>query len=215
MSILPRDNLQTPLRPARFRTFLAGFVFALLALWLLSHAGPARIGSWFRQTFSVMRMGMDQSTVVQRIQRLQRLESVKFTAEKIVTGERPGHILPDLLTGDRLLLVVHGEVIAGVDLGKLKPDDVQVKGNRVRIALPAPEIFLTRIDNEKTRVYSRETGLLVQADPNLESEVRAEAERELQEAARADGILDTAAANARGTVNGLLQGLGFTDVQVQ
>jgi len=80
--------------------------------------------------------------------------------------------------------------------------------------LPHAEIFSTRLDNNQTRVYSRETGLLVPADPNLESEVRAEAERQLLQGALTDGILNNAATNARATVTTLVQALGFSDVDV-
>ena len=52
------------------------------------------------------------------------------------------------------------------------------------------------------------------ADPNLESEVRAEAERQLLQAALVDGILNNASSNARTTVMTLVQALGFVDVEV-
>jgi hypothetical protein len=54
--------------------------------------------------------------------------------------------------------------------------------------------------------------LLVPTDPNLETQVRQEAERQLQEAALADGILRTAQQNAASTINSLLQGLGFEKI---
>jgi hypothetical protein len=114
-----------------------------------------------------------------------------------------------------LLLVVHGEVIAGVALGGVLSGDVTVSGDKVTIRLPAAEVFTTNLDNSKTRVYSRETGLLSSTDPFLESEVRQEAVRQLTEAALQDGILKTAADNGRATIAGLLRGLGFRDVNVQ
>ena len=83
------------------------------------------------------------------------------------------------------------------------------------IRLPAAEVFSTRIDNAKTRVYSRDTGLFSSPDPNLESEVREEAEKQLRAAALADGVLKTAAENARSTVAGLLRGFGFREVDVE
>ncbi len=43
-------------------------------------------------------------------------------------------------------------------------------------------------------------------DPNLETQVRQEAERQLQEAALADGVLRTAQQNAGSTITSLLQG---------
>jgi hypothetical protein len=62
-------------------------------------------------------------------------------------------------------------------------------------------------------VYSRQTGLLVPTDPNLETEVRQAAERQLQESAMADGILRTAQQNAASTITSLLQGLGFERIE--
>jgi hypothetical protein len=106
-------------------------------------------------------------------------------------------------------------VIAGIDLAQLKAGDVQVKGDAVQVRLPPAQILTTRIDNGRTRVYSRMTGLLVAADPNLESEVRLAAEQQITQAALDDGILDKARANARTSVTALLYGLGFRTVDVQ
>src|SRR6202041_3520791 len=102
---------------------------------------------------------------------------------------------------------------AGIDFSGRKPGDVKVNQREVRLHLPASQVFRTRLDSAKTRVYSRQTGLLVPTDPNLETQVRQEAERELQEAALADGILRTAQQNATSTIMSLLQGLGFETVE--
>ena len=80
------------------------------------------------------------------------------------------------------------------------------------IKLPEPSVFSTRLDNQKTRVYSRETGLFTSPDPDLESDVRREAERQMTQAALDGGILKTATTNARATLTSLLQGLGFEAV---
>jgi hypothetical protein len=160
-------------------------------------------------------INVDQPTVVRQIQKLQRLETVSYTMDKIISGEHANAYLPKFLVGDRLLLVVHGEVVGGINLGALQNGDVQVQGQRVSIHLPAAEVFSTRIDNAKTKVYSRDTGLFSSPDPNLESEVREEAERQLQQAALQDGILKTAADNARSTISGMLQGLGFHEIEIR
>ena len=172
---------------------------------LLSHL-------WSAVTGRTLTIGINQPTVVDRIQRLQRLETVIYTMDKLVTGAKENPILPDFLTGDRLLMMVHGEVVAGLDFSNLKPGDVSVDGKRIHLHLPASQVFRTRIDSAKTRVYSRQTGLLVPTDQNLETQVRQEAERELQAAALADGILQTAQQNAALTISSLLQGLGFEKI---
>jgi hypothetical protein len=150
--------------------------------------------------------------VVQQIQQLQRLETVVYSMEKIVSGGQDNKYLPRMLAGDRILLIVHGEVTAGVDLGALDPSQLSIDGKAVAIRLPEASLFSTRLDNARTRVYTRETGLFSSPDPELESDVRREAERQLTQAALDGGILKTAAANAKTTLTSLLQGLGFEAV---
>jgi Protein of unknown function (DUF4230) len=156
--------------------------------------------------------------VVQRIQRLNRLETVVYSIDTVVEGSKSSAVLPDLLAGDRLLLVVHGQSIAGIDLGQLKSEDVRIEtkdgGQSIHLTLPPSQLFLTTLDNQHTRVYVRSTGLLVPADPNLETDTRAKAEQQLQQSALADGILDTASKNARATITTLLYSLGFKEVNV-
>jgi hypothetical protein len=188
-------------------------VLAGALVWLSTGFGLLHLMSILRggQT----RINVDQPTVVRQIQQLQRLETVSYTVDKIISGERTNAYLPKFLAGDRLLLMVHGEVVAGIDLGSLQPGDVLVQGQKVSIHLPVAEVFSTRIDNARTKVYSRDTGLFSSSDPNLESEVREEAERQLHQAALQDGILKTAADNGRSTILGMLKGLGFHEVNIQ
>jgi hypothetical protein len=165
-------------------------------------------------TGRTLSIDVTQPTVVDRIQRLQRLETVVYTMDKLVTGAKENPVFPDFLAGDRLLMMVHGEVVAGIDFSSLKPGDVKVEGHQVHLHLPEAQVFRTRIDSEKTRVYSRQTGLLVPTDPNLETQVRQEGERQLQAAALADGILRTAQQNALSTITSLMQGLGFEKIDI-
>ena len=211
-------------RPARsspavvFALFL-GLFLGLLSVgsvgWLMlsRNSGRALLSHlWSAVTGRTLSIDVSQPTVVDRIQRLQRLETVVYTMDKLVTGAKENPIFPDFLAGDRLLMMVHGEVVAGIDFANLKPGDVRLDGKEIHLHLPASQVFRTRIDSAKTRVYSRQTGWLAPTDPNLETQVRQEAERELQEAALADGILQTAQQNAGSTIKSLLQGLGFEKI---
>jgi hypothetical protein len=206
-----------------YRRGLLGFVLALLLgaagfAVFVRHATTGRL-----DRIATMITGrtttFDTSTpvVVGAIQRLSRLETVVYSLDTVVEGDRSLAILPDGLGGDRLLLIVHGESIAGVDLAQLKPEDVSIDaGTRsIHVTLPASQIFVTNLDNQHTRVYARTTGLLVPVDQNLETETRAKAQGQLQQAALADGILDTARKNAEATVTTLLYSLGFKDVYVK
>lgn len=188
-------------------------VLVAALVWLSTGFGLLHLMSMLRGGRT--EFNVDQPTVVHQIQQLQRLETVSYTMDKIISGEHDNAFLPKFLAGDRLLLVVHGEVVAGIDLAALQPGDVVVQGQKVTIRLPAARVFSTRLDSARTRVYSRDTGLFSSPDPNLESEVRVEAEHQLQDAALKDGILKTAADNGRGTIAGMLKGFGFKEVEVR
>lgn len=194
--------------------FLGALLLGLLGFLMLSrNSGPALLSHmWSAVTGRTLSLDVSQPTVVNRIQRLQRLETVVYTMDKVVSGAKENPIFPDFLAGDRLLLLVHGEVVAGIDFSSLKPGNVKVEGKQIHLYLPAAQVFSTRLDSARTRVYSRQTGLLVPTDPNLESQVRQQAEQQLLEAALADGILRTAQQNASQTITSLLQGLGFEKV---
>lgn len=215
----------TPERISERKRIGGGTILLAIFLGLLIGAGALAIfvreatyGIWNQVATKVtgrsLNIDTSQPTVVDKIQKLARLESVTYTMDKVVEGDRTSNVLPDFLVGDRLLLNVHGEAIAGIDLSQLKPSDVVVTGKSVHVHLPATQIFVTALDSSKTRVYSRATGFFVQADPDLESEVRAKAEEQLRESAQAAGILDTARKNAASTVSKLMLSLGFEQVQV-
>ena len=189
-------------------------VFLIGALvWLSTGLGLLHLMGILREGRT--QINVDQPTVVHQIQQLQRLETVSYTMDKIISGEHGNAYLPKFLAGDRLLLVVHGEVVGGINLAGLQPGDVSIQGQKVSIHLPAAEVLSTRIDNTRTRVYSRDTGLFSSPDPNLESEVREEAEHQLLQAALQDGILKLAGDNARTTISGMLKGFGFHEVEIR
>src|SRR3954463_15956955 len=146
-----------PIRRSSRAAWVGGIVVGVLialglcgvAAWKLAGAGPLQWMSLLRS--GPTRINIDQPTVVRQIQQLQRLETVSYTMDKIISGEHDNAYLPKFLVGDRLLLVVHGEVIAGLDLAQVHPGDVKVEGSKLTIHLPAPDIFVTRIDNQRTR----------------------------------------------------------------
>jgi hypothetical protein len=208
-------------KPRTLMSWVLGiFLGAILTVVLVGALVWVSTGIGFLGWMSSLRGGrtqinVGQPTVVRQIQQLQRLETVSYTMDKIISGEHSNAYLPKFLAGDRLLLVVHGEVVGGINLTGLQAGDVLIQGQKVSIHLPAAEVFSTRIDNARTKVYSRDTGLFSSPDPNLESEVREEAERQLQQDAVQDGILKIATDNARNTISGMLKGFGFQEVDIQ
>src|SRR5664279_1730482 len=126
----------------------------MIGLVVLSHDAGRSLSKLFSAvTGRTLVIDVSQPTVVNRIQKLQRLETVVYTMDKLVTGAKQNPIFPDFLAGDKLLLLVHGEVVAGIDFSRLQPGDVRVEGKQVHLRLPPPQIFSTRLDSARTRVY--------------------------------------------------------------
>lgn len=153
----------------------------------------------------------DPITIIHSVRALSRLETIQYAIEKVITAETsPGAL--ELLFGDRLLFVGHGVVVAGVDLDKLDSDDLWVKNGVLYVRLPDPEIFIATLDNEKSYVYDRDTGLLTHGDVNLETTARRAAEEEIEKAALEDGILVQARRNAENYMYRLFRDLGYPEV---
>ena len=154
----------------------------------------------------------DPLTIVKEVQSLSRLETAAYSIEKIVTAESQQGPLAFLL-GDRLILVAHGQVIAGVDLDSLDDDDITIDADGVvHVSLPEAEIFVAALSSEDSYVFDRDTGVLGQK-VDLETQARQAAEVEIRRAALEDGILDMAQRNAEVTVHQLIRRLGFDGVQ--
>jgi hypothetical protein len=183
----------------------------------LALRGPLTQARWLAETLRdplrlVSRATPTGPVVLEQVQRLQRLETSRYQGQVIVRGDTSG-LLPSWLAGDRLLFIGRGEVVAGVDLAALRPEDVRVDGARVSLRLPKPEVLYTRLDNRESQVYERRAGLLTGPDAGLEGRVRAEAEERIRLAAVESGILRSAEANSRDTLRRQLELLGFRDIR--
>jgi len=153
----------------------------------------------------------DPVTIILQVRNLSRLETASYTIEKVITAET-GQGPFSFLFGDRLILVARGQVIAGVDLGKMEDGDILItEDGTVVVTLPEAEILVATLDNQKSYVVDRDTGL-VGTNPALETEARQAAEKEVLDAALEDGILDTAQRNAEMYVRQLIMALGFDEV---
>jgi hypothetical protein len=151
-------------------------------------------------------------TIVRSINDLAQLTTASYTVEKIINAQS-GSAEWFGLFEDNLLFVAVGQVTAGVDLAELTQADIQAESfDRATIYIPPARVFMATLDNERSYVAHRSTGLLRRADSQMETQARRAAEAEILEAAQAQGILEIADRNARQVLEGLLLGLGFREV---
>jgi hypothetical protein len=150
----------------------------------------------------------DPVTYINEVRALARLETIQYSVEKVVTGETGGGTFQSLF-GDKILFVGHGTVIAGIDMSKLNPEDMRFENGVLSVRLPPAEIFIAALNNEKSYVYERDTGIITKPDINLETLVRQKAEEEILKGALEDGILEQAQINAEAYLLKFFAALGY------
>lgn len=197
----------------RERRWLTGLLVAGFGVLLVLLIGVGAIGGW------MLARGLpggggppviaDTPTLVRQVQGLNELVGVKYVVEKVVVVEDAKWY------GDtRLLMVAHGVAKAGVDLSKFERGDVRVRGTAVHVTLPRPRVLDVYLDDRRTQVVERSTGVMREFDKNLEQDARRQAVDQIRLAVRDSGILKDAEERARIQISGLLLRGGFTDVEV-
>jgi hypothetical protein len=186
---------------------VAGIVIAVFVLL---------VGAYFTGIHA-SRASLPQSAViVKAVQELSDLVTLKQSMSEVFRAESgEGGRLALIFGRDRLLLVAHGEVWAGIDLKELKAEDVVVVGDSVTVRLPRAKILGTKLVEEHTYVVDRNTGLLIRFDKDLERQARLYALEHFVSAARKLQLERQAAERARLLLENFLRQLGFKSVTVQ
>ncbi len=152
---------------------------------------------------------------LRQVNELGRYESMQFIIQTVVDlTHEPSNFWERICGTDQLLLVAGGQVIAGFDLSKVGPGDLQVNGRSLRLALPPPEIFSYFVNENQTYVYQRNTAILCRPDPSLETEARRQAQQRLLDYAEAQGILQKAQTAGVTQLEAFFRDLGFDQVQL-
>lgn len=189
--------------------FVMAGVFVVLAFFI----GGA-LGSWSPfsafggEPYTEVSPGVVDS--VRAVAQLTTVEMVEYTT--VEKGNDRGWL--NWASGDRIFLFAVAEIGAGVDLDRLYASSFEVDPDTgaVQVELPPAEITYVDVDEDRTQVYDRDTGLFTKGDPQLESDARAVAEDVLVQAALEHGILTTARGNAEEAIRRFLEGLGYTDI---
>jgi hypothetical protein len=149
--------------------------------------------------------------VVTAVRDLARLEAAEYHLERVIDLHDQQSRLYGLVEGeDAVLLVAAGDVVAGVDLAKVKAADVtpgKTPGTLL-VRLPAPEIFHARLDEAHTYVHSRQTDMFAERNEALEGRARQLA------VARNSGILDRARVQTERLLRSMLRQFGAREVTI-
>lgn len=186
---------------------LAAIVFAIYTAQNLSKEKPIE---------TITREG-----VVTQIQQLNRLQTVAFSVDTVITSERPGSWMKLWQDEQKGLFIARGRVEAGIDLSALTPEMVQVvqpdiqsntnvgeteEGDantpvsmmpQIDITLPPSEIFSVYLDD--IEIYDWQTGAfgMMQVDPKIWEQAQSMAKKEVLERACRGDVMNMALKNAQ------------------
>ncbi len=157
---------------------------------------------------------VDAPAMLRQIQSLQELATVKYTIQKVIGLEEQK--VP--FGAENVMMVVLAHVKAGVDLGALRPEDIQPGADRrITLRLPPARILDIYLDDKETKVYQRSVTWWtpwVPNNPALEQQARQAALETVQLTALQSGILSNAQQNAETALRTFLQAAGFQQVTV-
>ena len=159
-----------------------------------------------------------QPSVVTAVRELSRLETTSYHIERVIDlSEEQTRLWGWVKSKDAILLVASADITAGVDLSKLREEDVRADpdARTVKLTLPPPEILTTVLDAERTYVHTRDTDVLAIRKENLESRARKEAIASLRDAALDGGMLTRAKSGAERSIEGLLRSFGYESIEIR
>ena len=182
---------------------LAAIVFAIYSVQNITKEEPIE---------TITREG-----VVTQIQKLNRLETVAFSVDTVITSQRPGSWMKLWQDEQKGLFIARGRVEAGIDLSALTPemvqvvqpefnvDEVQEAGAntpvsvmpQINITIPPSEIFSVYLDD--IEIYDWQTGAfgMMQVDPKILQQAQSMAKKEVLERACRGDVMNMALENAQ------------------
>jgi hypothetical protein len=151
---------------------------------------------------------MGTASVVREVQSLSDLVTVQYVMEKVV-------VLEDVkwYGENRVLMLAHGVVKAGIDLKRLQAGDVTISDKKISLHLPVAQVTDAYLDDKASQIIDHSTGLLRSFDKDLEQTARQNAVDDIARAARKAGILDDADKRAKAELETFLKQAGFETVE--
>lgn len=154
------------------------------------------------------RTQFESTLVLQEIEKLGKLELVKYNYKEVVEMENVAKRYLDLgyfyIPGgqdQKAILIAQGEAVACIDLQKIKKEDIELKQDTLIINLPQPEICYYKVNLENSKFYDLKTSTDNKKAAEFVDEVYAKAEAQIKEAALQSGIL----ADAKSMSNSVLK----------
>lgn len=181
--------------------------FYFVSLLLIALAALALYYKYIPQQ-TVVKRHVDVPALVQQIQQLRELVTVKYSIQKIIGLEEQK--VP--FGTEKVLLMVQAKVYGGVDL---KNVTIHATDDNLLVGVPAARIFDVSIDDKTTKVWDHSISkwaVWVSPNPDLEQSARRAALVDIELAAKQMDIVSNAQVNATTTIREFLHLAGHSNV---
>ncbi|MBC8489886.1 MAG: DUF4230 domain-containing protein, partial [Bacteroidetes bacterium] len=159
----------------------------------------------------------DRAIVVSRIKAASKLATVEFTVDKVVFATKDKKFLGIIrLNQAAFLAYTQAYIKTGIDLYKLKPEDVEIDGKMINLLLPAVEVINFSYPVEKYRVDKsvKSKKFLVKFKIEDYDDLFRQAEIDIRNNLKYLGMVKTTEDKTRLLMESLLKNLGYNEIYI-
>ena len=160
----------------------------------------------------------DGGLVVSKIQKASKLATAEFTLNKAVVATKGKTFLWVIELNEAIFVAKTQAIIkAGIDLEKLKKNDVEIDGTKIRIALPNVEILNFSYPIEKVVIDESitENAFMNKFSIKDYDNILEDAELQIRALIPFLGIEDATKQKTRVLLETLLRSLGYTEIYLE
>lgn len=197
----------------RFKKYFPWLLILLLLWYIWDHREE-----WLRQEIvKEQPLAQSNTMILGKIEALGKIELVKYNFQEVTEMTELGKeyfqifkVEPDA----KAVLISQGEAVGCLDLTKMQVQDLSVTQDTIYLKLPEPELCYYKLNLDKTRIYSVQTGVFTDRDKFIERAYR-KAEQNIKEAALESGIMEQTRHNAHLLLKPMLEEMTGKTVIIQ
>lgn len=159
----------------------------------------------------------ERALVVGKIQAASKLATTEFTVDKIVHGTKTKRLFWLVKLNESQFLAYSKVVIkTGVDLNKLKSDDIKIDRKRIELELPSVEVINFSYPPDKFRWEPRisKDKFLNKITLENQEEFFRQAELDVRNNLQYMGLVETTQQHTKSVLMGLLKSLGYQEIYI-
>lgn len=184
---------------------LSTFVYAGALIAMFVCGAFAYSQGWISMLLGVGGMSTNVSSILQSVEELSTLTTTRYTYTNQFRVYRDMPAVIAVLYGQEMTLHASGHVTAGVNLGALTENDIQISGGTLTVMLPAPTLQDCFFDETTSEILGERRSIFTVAPEQLQISARRIVISNFRTSALEQGILTEAKAQAEEAVQNFLE----------